>query len=111
MKKLILSAMLSVFMMASFAQSEKFESAMKDRIAALDTTQDMAALKDLSAAFERIADAEKTQWLPYYYAALSNVMSGLMTGANQAAKTDPLADKAEALLLKAEELQPSPFTA
>jgi hypothetical protein len=110
MKKIILSLALSTFMFASFAQSEKFKSAMKERIAALDTTQDLAALKDLSAAFERIADAEKTQWLPYYYAALSLINAGnLLYVANpsdveQLKKLDPLAEKAEQLIDKAEAL-------
>ncbi|GAB4092899.1 tetratricopeptide repeat protein [Flaviaesturariibacter terrae] len=92
---------------ASFAQNEKYVSAMQGRIAALDTTRDVAALTDLSAGFERIADAEKTQWLPYYYAALAKVNSGysLSQGKqNMAAQVDPIADKAEALLNKAEEL-------
>ncbi len=63
---------------------------------------------DIGVVFvQRIGDAEKTQWLPYYYAALSNVMSGYMQGAvggGNGDKIDPLASKAEELLNKAEAL-------
>ena len=49
---------------------------MEARVAAIDTTRNPSELTDLANAFERIADAEKTQWLPYYYAALAAVNSG-----------------------------------
>jgi hypothetical protein len=64
----------------------------------------------MSAAFERIADAEKTKWQPYYYAALTQVNAAYFTSTGQpmeAAKTDPIADKAEALLNKADALSPN----
>jgi hypothetical protein len=89
------------------AQNEKMVNAMKSTVSGLDSIATAQGWTTAANQFQRIADAEKNQWLPYYYAALSNVMSGLMTGANQPGKTDPLADKAEALLVKAEELQPN----
>ncbi len=110
MKKFILSFTVSLFMLAAFSQSDKYMGAMQDKVAAVDTTRDANSLKDLSAAFERIADAEKTQWLPYYYAALTQVnsgymmMGGQMTAGGMADKIDPVADKAEQLLNKAEAL-------
>ena len=83
---------------------------MEPKVAELDTTHSMDVLKDLANAFERIGDAEKNQWLPYYYAALANINHGnmLMTktggmGGN-ANELDPVADKAEQLLNKAEVL-------
>ena len=107
MKQLLLAAALFVTAAAS-AQSEKYVSAMQPRVAAIDTTRDATALNDLSAGFERIAEAEKTQWLPYYYAALAKINSGysLTNGkmGGSAALVDPIADKAEALLNKAEAL-------
>jgi hypothetical protein len=110
MKKFIVSIALCFYMIAAFAQSEKFKTAMKEKIAVLDTTQDVASLKDLSAAFERIADAEKTQWLPYYYSALSLANAGnFIYVANQSnpaelKNLDALADKAEQMITKAEAL-------
>jgi hypothetical protein len=111
MKKIMLSASFVLMLTTAFAQSEKYMKTMQDKISALDTTRDVNGLKDLSATFERIGDAEKTQWLPYYYAALTLVNSGYNTwmasGGNPdglAGKIDPVADKAEASLNKAEAL-------
>jgi hypothetical protein len=94
--------------MISFAQNDKYQKAMESKVAVLDTTRNPELLLDLANSFERIAQAEKTQWLPYYYAALSQVNMGYgmlnPMGTNDASKLDPLADKAEELIAKAEEL-------
>jgi hypothetical protein len=90
---------------ASFSQSEKFANTMETTIAAFDTTRSVDGMKELANKFERIGDAEKNQWLPYYYAALCNVnMAYGISGGNSgmADKTDPLAEKSETLLAKAE---------
>lgn len=108
MKKFILSVAVSMCMVTAFAQNEKFTKAMQDKVVAIDTTWDPTKLKDLSAAFERIGDAEKTQWLPYYYAALAQVNMGLSMSFDgkpaAAEKVDPVCDKAEMLISKAEAL-------
>jgi len=54
--------------------------AMQNLVPAIDTTWSADGLRDLSNSFERIADAEKTQWLPYYYAALERVNAGYVAG-------------------------------
>jgi hypothetical protein len=110
MKKFLLFIAFSISMTTIFAQSEKYMKAMQDKMVAVDTTMRSDALLSLSASFERIGDAEKTQWLPYFYAALTQVNAGyMMMGGSQqglAEKMDPIADKAEALLNKAEALKP-----
>jgi len=94
----------------SFAQmSDKFVKAMEAKVVAADSTQSAEGMIDLANAFERIAEAEKTQWLAYYYAALCNVNAGLRMGGSDIMqgnpeKTDPLADKADVLIKKAEEM-------
>jgi hypothetical protein len=105
----ILTAMLAAGL--TFAQMpEKFVKAMETKMAAVDTTVSVQGLTDLANAFERIAEAEKNQWLAYYYAAYCNATAGLMAGsggdlmAAKADKTDPYADKADKLIKKAEEL-------
>ena len=56
---------------ASNAQSGKFEKSMQSNLALLDSAKTTTDLTSSAANFERIGDAEKTQWLPYYYAALA----------------------------------------
>jgi len=91
--------------LTGFAQSEKYTKAMEQLVPAVDTTRSVDGLNALANSFQRIADAEKTQWLPYYYAAFTTVTSGFVGGQGQSASvTDPIADKAEALLDKAEQL-------
>jgi hypothetical protein len=110
MKKQLLLIVALCIAAASFSQSEKYMSTMQEKIAVLDTTHNTETLIDLANAFERIADAEKTQWLPYYYAALAHANAGMMMGmangamGGNADKTDPEADKAEILIAKAEAL-------
>jgi hypothetical protein len=93
------------------AQSEKYMKTMQDKISLLDSTRDANGLKDLSATFERIGDAEKSQWLPYYYAALTLINSGYTTWMSSNGnpeglgdKIDPVAEKAESILNKADAL-------
>lgn len=109
MKKLIVSASLFFMVVAATAQSEKYTKAMQANVTTIDSLHTSQAWTDMANTFQRIGDAEKTQWLPYYYAALGNVMTGYMEGAATggsagADKIDPLANKAEELLNKAEAL-------
>jgi hypothetical protein len=107
MKKQFLFVAALLLSLYSFSQSEKYARAMEQLVPAVDTTRSADQLTNLANSFQRIADAEKNQWLPYYYAALANVSAGYMMSMGQmgmADKTDPIADKAEGLLNKAEEL-------
>ena len=92
----------------TFAQSEKYVKTMQEKLAVLDTTRSVDGLKELAHTFERIAKAEKTEWLPYYYAALANInMAYNMMGGNMggnASVIDPITDKTELLVAEAEAL-------
>lgn len=96
------------FMQSLQAQSERYVAAMEKLVATIETAQGADDWRELANSFKRIADVEKTEWLPYYYAAYSHVMTGYMLagsgGTGFADKTDPEADQAEALLNKAEEI-------
>jgi hypothetical protein len=83
-------------------QNEKYVNAMKKNLSELDSAHDATHLAELGNNFERIADAEKTQWLPYYYAAYCQVMNSYMDP--DKSKTDAIADRAEQLIKKAEEV-------
>jgi hypothetical protein len=106
MKKLFLLAIVAFLATATFAQSEKYMANMKSNIAAIDTSfKNPQNLLTLANNFERIAAAEKTQWLPYYYAALCQVNYTYME--QDKTKVDAIADKATELIDKAEALQPN----
>src|SRR6185436_2185608 len=50
------------------AGGNKFQEAMKSAITLLDSSKSPAEMIDAANRFERIGDAEKKEWLPYYYA-------------------------------------------
>ena len=106
MKKLFLLAAVSFLVTGAYAQSEKYMATMKTNIAAIDTSfKNPANLLDLANKFERIATAEKTQWLAYYYAAFCQVNYTYME--KDKSKVDAIADKATELIDKADALQPN----
>jgi len=83
---------------SSFAQSN-YDKAMTSGLMQLKdakTSQQMAAS---SAYFERIANSEKTNWLPYYYAAWTNILSGWM---DDKSDKDKVAAKSNELIAQAE---------
>lgn len=102
MKKTILSALIICFCITTFAQSDKYAPAMKKNISMLDSAMQKGNAKELANNFERIGDAEKFQWLPYYYAAYANLLSTYTE--KDKTKVDAIADKAEELIIKAEGL-------
>lgn len=109
MKKTIpLLTLFCLLVVAVSAQNDKYLKAMETRVAGIEGSKTTEQWDELANSFERIADAEKNQWLPYYYASLCHVMKGHMisnglTG-GFADKTDPEADRADELLKKAEAL-------
>ena len=106
MKKVFLSAIVLFATVVVFAQSEKFTAAMKKNLTALDTSfKNPADLLTVANNFERVATAEKNQWLPYYYAALCQVNYGFMEQNKE--KIDGYADKATTLISKADSLSPN----
>jgi hypothetical protein len=106
MKKVVLLAVAVFTMLTSFGQSEKYIAAMKKNLAEIDSAfvkNEPSRLTDAAAAFERIGDAEKTQWLPHYYAAYCQVMFAFVK--NDPASNDAIADKADQSIAKAEALE------
>ena len=105
MKKTILFVSMMIMVAGTFAQSERYTAAMKKNIAAIDSAfKNPQDLLSLANNFERIALAEKNQWLAYYYAAFCQVNYTYME--QDKSKVDAIADKATALLNQADSLQP-----
>lgn len=109
MKKLFILSVLSLTLTSiSFSQgnsvNSKFEKAILDNLKVLDTASTPGTLITLANNFDRIANAERKEWLPNYYAAFCYTMLAL--NSPNPAQIDPLADKAESYLNKAGELSP-----
>lgn len=105
MKRIFLLFVASVLVTGAFAQSDKFVGAMKKNIDQIDSSfKDPNSMLALANNFERIANAEKNQWLAYYYAALCQINTGYID--KDKTKTDSYADKAHALISIADSLSP-----
>jgi hypothetical protein len=84
------------------AQSDKYTQVMQKNIDQLDSAKSIDELQSLASTFDRIGDAEKTRWLPYYYAALAQTWVGW----NPAMKDkDGNSAKINAYLAKAEAIE------
>ena len=79
---------------------------MKKNLSVIDSSfKNPPDLLKLSNSFERIGAAEKTQWLPYYYAAFCQVNYGFIIQDKD--KIDGFADRAAVLIAKADSLSPN----
>jgi hypothetical protein len=101
MKKILLFFALLTGL-ACQAQSDKYVAAMQKNLTLLDSAKTTDQLQSLAATFERIGDAEKTQWLPYYYAALAQTWIGWNP---ETKDKDANSQKINAYLAKAEAIE------
>ena len=102
---LFLAAALLAGLVETNAQSQTpFQTAMNPLVIQIDTTKGELANLKLANSFARIADVEKTNWLPYYYAAYCTALEAI--GPADVAKVDLLAEQAEKYLGQADMLSP-----
>lgn len=103
MKKLFFAIVLFIGV-SNFAQTA-YEKAMTEKIAKVESHSTPDDFTALSNDFTRIGDKEKTQWLPYYYAAFSSIQKGRMAMQKGETTTlDGFADEAQKSLDKASAL-------
>ncbi len=105
MKKILLPVLLLLFSFCANAQDDKFTKAMEKNIAMMDTVQALTSVLAVENNFERVANAEKDKWLPYYYSAYLLTISNFMDTVVD--KKDVYLDKAEQLALLADSLEPN----
>lgn len=104
MKKLFFAAAIAASTTLGFAQT-KYETAMTEKIAKIEQHLRVDEFQTLSNDFTRIGNAEKTQWLPYYYASLAQIQKGRMLMREQKLnELDAIAGEAQKSLDKAMEL-------
>ncbi|MFN3940019.1 MAG: hypothetical protein ACK4IY_05495 [Chitinophagales bacterium] len=85
-------------------QNTKYLDAMKKAIAEFSADSTAEQFTTVANKFERIALAEKIEWLPYYYAALSKTYVSFLS--NDKSKVDEILDGAQKLADKADSLSP-----
>lgn len=102
MKQLLI--IISMFFCGIVSAQSKYEAAMARGLEQLKAAKSADDMSTTSAFFERVGDAEKDKWLPYYYAAYSNYLIGWM---NPKADKDKVAEKSNDLITKAEAIEPN----
>ncbi len=101
MKKLFIPLLLSLPMLA-FSNND-FETAMQANLDKLKQATTVTELQTVANTFERIAAAEKKEWLPRYYAAYCYVL--MTTLDEELAHWDGYLDTALALLEQSEKVK------
>lgn len=97
---------LGVSSLTATAQSAGYPAAMKKGLAQGKTAATVADLQNSANYFERIAMAEKIQWLPDYYAALYNFLAGVRS-MQTPKEADLMFDKAMAQIVAANTIKPN----
>lgn len=94
MKKLLFAMCLMTGIIA-FSQTA-YDKVMTEKIASIEKHQTADEFTALANDFKRIGNKEKTQWLPYYYAAFSTIQKGRMAmREGKVADLDPIAADAQ----------------
>jgi tetratricopeptide (TPR) repeat protein len=104
MKTIILTLSIVSLGLASAAQQSQYQSAMHGILESLDLAGTQDDYTQCANRFERIAAAEKTLWLPYYYASYSLIVMSFEEELGD--RKDLILDRAQELLDKAMELEP-----
>jgi hypothetical protein len=90
---------LMLTIVALFAGDSKYIDSMQKHIHVLYTSKSNADLQQAVNSIERIANAEKTKWEPFYYVSFGYIL--MATRESEGSKKDPYLDLAAASLEKA----------
>ena len=104
MKKAILVITAITMMYVTTHAQDAYTKQMQATVGKLDNANAVRDYEQLTNDFLRIADVQKTQWLPYYYAAFCNAKIGWLKQNNDPDNIEPFANKAEGEIKKAQSL-------
>lgn len=104
MKNIILICLFLSITLTSFAQSPKYIAAMEKTLTGISGKADLEDYKKAANTFERIASAEKEEFLPSYYHAYCHMMIAVSLMRSEPAKMNEHIDQAQKSLDKAKEL-------
>ncbi len=93
---------ISMFFAVMVSAQSKYEGAMAKGLTQFKDAKTVEDMVATAAFFERVGDAEKDKWLPYYYAAQCNYLTGWM---NPKADKDKVGEKSKDLIAKAEAIE------
>ncbi len=96
MKKILLLLLTISFFSNLFSQSAQYVGAMKSHFLKMKDAKSPESYQAIANGFERIAGAEKGEWLPKYYAAFCYVMQAMAMADKD--KVDAIIDQSEKLL-------------
>ncbi len=103
--KTLLSILVTFLIISSIYADDKYESAMKSNLEKIGSAQTPNDYIKIANNFERIALAEKEEWLPYYYSSFCYVLASYTD--TSGTRKDIYLDKADAFLQSADSLEPN----
>ena len=104
MKKILLSSVIILCTLITFAGEKEYMEAMKNSLQELNKAESAADFEASARNFELIAEEDADQWLPYYYVSYSLI--NVVFSKDKADDIDKVLDKAESFLGKARKLSP-----
>lgn len=105
MKQITLIICTFLFSISLYTQNDQYTKAMQDAINGLEVAESAEDFKAVSATFERIAQVAKTEWLPNYYRAYTNIhLSWISLQAEEYSAYDLYIEAAEKAIEKANEI-------
>ena len=104
MKTQLALIVLVIWSISVCGQDNAYERTMLGTIESLDNAKSEEQFLTCASQFERVARAEKTKWLPYYYGAYSLILLSLQE--TDGGEKDLLLDRAQEFIDKALELEP-----
>jgi hypothetical protein len=102
MKKLII--IVTVFFMYAGLHAQDASAQLQTTVDKLNDANTVKDYQQLATEFLRIANVQKTQWLPYYYAAFCNAKIGWLKQDSDPDNIEDYANKAEEEINKAQAL-------
>ncbi len=102
---MILSFLLSFILCPLLADDTKYAETMSKAIGQVYKAKAPEEIQQAVNTFERIGNAEKTKWEPFYYAAFGFIM--MANQEQDGSRKDALLDQATSQLQKASELRPN----
>jgi hypothetical protein len=101
MKRIFLMITAIILLCVTGHAQDAYTQQMQTAVAKLDNAKAVKDYQLLAENFLRLADAQKDQWLPYYYAAFCNAKIGWLKQNDDPDNIEPFANKAADEIKKA----------